>query len=1064
MKKIQNLLIMAFLFMSVMVLGQGVTSSSVSGKITDDTGEALPGANVLLVHTPSGTKYGSMTDFDGFYRMSNVRTGGPYKVTISYVGYQTIENDGIFLTLGQTKKINVSLNEDSNQLDEIVITAQRDGLIDGNKTGSETTIGKREIATMASASRSIADFVRLTPQTQITEGDDGFSISISGQNNRYNSIYIDGAVNNDVFGLAGSGTNGGQTGVSPLSIDAIESFQVNIAPFDVKQSGFTGGAINAITRSGTNNWEGSVYGFVRNQDLAGETPIDLVDNEDEREKLAEFNSLTYGARVAGPIVKDKLFFFVNYERQEDETPQPFNVSNYVGDTSPSVISSYFASEFDYDVGGFEDNIRTLESDKLTGKIDWNINNAHKLSLKHTYVKAENLEARNSNANQIGFINGSEFFESTTNTSSLEWSVQGDKFSNNLLLGYTSVRDDRDPFGDPFPSVSIVDGDGGFVLGAEPFSTANLLNTDIFTMTNNFEYYLGKHTFTLGIHNEFTSAKNLFFAFNYGSYEYESVDDFFNDEIDIFLRGYSLLTDSVGDESSGSANFNTTQLGYYIQDAIDITDDFKLTIGARFDFPIWEDGLENDDFNYRTIPLLIAERKELHGAKVGQGVNTTLNFSPRFGFNWDVNGKSKTQIRGGIGVFISRLPLVWPGGTYNNNGVTGGFTVQFGIPFNPDINTQPVGAIPGTGETGGGANIDLFVPDFKLPRVLKSNIAFDQKLPSGFSITADFVYNKNLQAIYYENLNIRNSTTRLNGADNRLIYNDSDEIDSEYGSIILASNTDQGYSWNTTFTLNKNFKSELFDLFSSASYSYGVSKSIFDGTSSQNSSQWRNIETVNGKNSEINLATSDFDPGHRVLANVSADFKWSENVKTTLGLFYSAQEGRPFSYIYGGQDLLNDDSRDNALFYVPNDISEINLVDSDDLTASQQWDLLDAFIEGNEYLSSRRGDYAERNGDRAKWSHSVDLKVLQDFSIKLGNKKHTLQASADIFNFTNLVNKDCGKRYFTNGTVNVADVVGGGGTADPSFEFDGEPTINQIDDLGIQSSRWQMQVGLRYIFQ
>ena len=1080
MKNFKNLLLIALFFVTATVLGQGVTSSSVSGKITDNKGEPLPGANILLVHTPSGTKYGASTDFDGFFRISNVRTGGPYKVTISFVGFKTVENSGIYLSLGQTKKLNLSLSEDSNTLDEVVVNAQRDGLIDGNKTGTGTTIGKREIATIASASRSIADFVRLTPQTQISEGDDGFSISISGQNNRYNSIYIDGAVNNDVFGLAGSGTNGGQTGVSPFSIDAIEQFQVNIAPFDVRQSGFTGGAINAITRSGTNNLEGSAYFFTRNESLAGKTPVDVVGSEG-RLKLGEFTANTFGVRVGGPIIEDKLFFFVNYERQDEETPQPFAIDNYSGDSNLADITrlrDHVLNTYNYDIGNFENALRTLESNKITAKIDWNINENNKLLLKHTYVSAENLETRNSSSRDLSFSNGSEFFISNTNSSSLEWNYQGDKIGNSLLLGYTRVRDDRSPFGNPFPTVVIGDGINtfgfdGIQFGAERFSTANLLNTDVLTITNNFEIYHGRHTFTIGTHNEFVDAKNLFFASNFGTYIYESVDDFINNtNLNGFERNYSLLSNDVGDNSTGAAEFGTKQFGFYLQDEVDFTDDLKITAGLRFDVPVWEDGIENDDFNTRSVALLQAAGKNLQGARVGKGVNTKLYISPRLGFNWDVNGKSKTQIRGGLGIFVSRLPLVWPGGAYNNNGVTqGSLEDETGLTFNPDVNSQPINTV---GNPSDGANIDLFAPGFQLPQVVKYNIAIDQKLPKGFSVSADFVYNDNLTAIYYENLNVGGPVGNLTGADGRPFYNRRAPIDGNYGRIILASNTNVGSSWNTSFTARNTFKSEFIDVYSSATYSFGTSTSVFDGTSSQNSSQWRGIITRNGKNSNVQLGTSGFDQGHRVFANVSADFKWNENIKTTLGLFYNGSEGRPFSYIYGGRGILNDDSRDNALFYVPANSSEINLVDITDRsgvvisTAAEQWTALDNYIENNDYLRSRRGQYTERNADRAKWSHTVDLKVIQDFSIKAFGKKHTLQFTADIFNFTNLINKEWGKTYFAGnfGGVSVANVAGGNGTATPSFNFDPNnlPRINQIDDRGIQSSRWQAQIGLRYIFK
>ncbi|PCE62837.1 TonB-dependent receptor [Sediminicola luteus] len=1061
---------------------QGVTNSSLGGKVTDAAGEPLPGASVVAVHVPSGTKYGAATDFDGYYRISGMRSGGPYTVTISYVGFDEFVQNNVMLALGQTQRINTVLAENATALDEVVITATANGVFNSNKTGSETNISQRDIANVPAASRSIADFVRITPQAQVTEGNDGFSISLAGQNNRYNAVYIDGAVNNDVFGLAGSGTNGGQTGVNPFSVDAIESFQVNIAPFDVKQSGFSGGSINAITRSGSNEFEGSVYGFVRNESLVGKTPPDLVGDGESREKVADFSAKTYGIRVGGPIIKDKLFFFVNYERQDDETPQPFNFSNYGGRSTQADLdnlSSFLQNTYGYNPGIYDNNTRTLLSDKLTAKIDWNINDNHKLSFRHGYVKADNLEARNSGNRNIGFINGSEAFVSKTNSSALELSSRfGNKFANNLILAYTSVRDDRDPSGDPFPTIRLQDGGGTIDFGAEPFSTANLLNSDVFTITNNFEIFSGRHAITLGTNLEFADVKNLFFAFNYGYYTFE---DQFDDSgaltssgmnqfmtgqnADVYQHGYSLLGDgTVGDESAGSADFKTFQAGFYAQDDVDMSDNLKVSFGVRVDIPYWDDGKVNDDFNNRTIPLLEANGKDLQGARVGQTIDPSIHLAPRLGFNWDVNGNRSTQVRGGLGVFTSRLPLVWPGGTYNNNGVTGGFMFRFNQPFESDIQNQFTDPAPGSGGVGG--NIDLLAKDFKLPQVVKYNIAIDQKLPWwGLIATADFIYTDVITDVYYQNLNLKGPVGRLNGTDSRPYYDRRDEIDDTYGRIMLASNTGGGYAHNTSFTLRKPFDNGFSG---SVSYTFGDSYKVFDGTSSQNSSQWRNIQSVNGKNSNLPVTRSDFSLGNRVNANVSYELKWNDNVKTTFGLFYEGVEGSPFSFTYReGRDLLNDDSRDNALMYIPRNANEITF-SGDEASQAEQWQRLDTFIESNDYLRENRGKYAERNGDRGRWSHIVDFKLLQDFAVNMGNKKHTFQLSADIFNFTNFLNKDWGKKYFVRSNVSPLTTVSG--APDPVFSIndgvvnqDGTPNYEELDDFGIQSSRWQMQIGLRYIF-
>ena len=1086
MKKV--ILALATILVTSMAFSQGVTTASLGGKVTDDAGEPLPGASVVAVHLPSNTTYGAASDFDGFYRISGMRTGGPYQITYSYVGFTEDIRDGIYLNLGQTTRISVVLAESATALEEVVITAQNNGIFGSNKTGANTNVSSREIATIPAASRSIADFVRVTPQAQITEGNDGFSVSLAGQNNRYNAIYIDGAVNNDVFGLAGSGTNGGQTGVNPFSVDAIESFQINLAPFDVRQSGFAGGSINAVTRSGSNQFEGSAYYFVRNEGLAGKTPPGLVNPGDEREKLDEFSAKTYGFRVGGPIIQDKLFFFFNYERQEDEIPQPFNFSNYIGRSTQADLdnlSSFLQTTYGYDPGSYTQAIRTLESDKFTAKIDWNINEDHKLSFRHGYVKADNLEARASGSTFIGFINGSEFFESVTNSSALELNSRfGNKYANKFILTYTRVRDDRDPSGDPFPTVGIQDDSGDIEFGSEPFSTANLLNQDIFVLTNNFEIYSGEHTFTVGTNLEWSSTKNLFFAFNYGDYTFEDQFDdggnllstglqqFLNQEVsDVYQHGYSLIgSDAVGDASDGAAEFDLFQAGFYAQDEWQITDNLKGTLGLRIDIPFWEDGIANDDFNNRTIPLLEAEGKDLQGARAGQGIDPSIHWAPRLGINWDVNGDGETQVRGGVGIFTSRLPLVWPGGTYNNNGVTGGFVFDFGIPFEADVNNQFKDPPPGSGDVGG--NIDIFAKDFKLPQVTKFNIAVDQRLPWWNLIaSADFLYQDVIQDIYYENLNLRGPVGTLNGADNRPFYDDSDEIDGTYGRIILGSNTKKGDATNLTLTLTKPYENGFAG---SVSYTYGKSNKIFDGTSSQNSSQWRNHQSVNGKNSDLPVTESDFSLGSRFIANVSYAIEYGGEFggRTTLGLFYEALEGQPYSFIYQeGVDLLNDDSRDNALIYIPSNQGEINLVDLTDsggniiATPAEQWAALDAFIESSDYLRSRRGQYAERNGARAPWSNVVDLKLLQDVYLKSGDNRHTLQFSLDIFNFTNLLNKDWGVRRFVSFS-NAAPIRTVSGGPDPAFTFDPSLTLDdfeQIDDFGIASSRWQIQLGVRYIF-
>lgn len=1051
-----------------MSFAQGVTTSSINGRVLDDNEAPLPGANIVATHQPSGTKYGAITDFEGFYRISNMRVGGPYKITITFVGFENYVSENVSLQLGDSKKINVKLSESSNALDEIVITTSSNNKFDSGKTGAETNVSQREVNTLPTVSRNIADFARLTPQATIS-GDN--EISIAGQNNRYNALYIDGAVNNDVFGLASSGTNGGQTGVSPISLDAIESFQINVAPFDVRQSGFAGGSINAITKSGTNNFEGSAYSFLRNESLVGKTPIGLVNENGDREKLADFTARTSGIRLGGPVIEDKLFFFVNYERQDNETPQPFDISNYRGSVTSSdlqMLSNFLVDNYNYNPGGYSNNTSSLKSDKLIAKIDWNINENNKLSVKHSYVKAINFDAPSSNQGTISFLNGAVNFESVTNSTALELSSRiGDKFANNLVIGYTAVNDDRDPAGNPFPSVQIFDDAGSSIyFGSEAYSTANLLEQSVLTLTDNFEIYAGRHTVTIGTNNELSSAKNVFFRQNFGEYRFNSLSDFINGELaNRYRYGYSLLG-GFGDESNGAAEFDLFQFGLYAQDQYNATENLKLTLGVRIDVPFWENGLENDDFNRRTIPILQQSGKDLRGARVGQGIDANVHFSPRLGFNWDVNGDKTTQLRGGVGVFTSRVPLVWPGGAYNNNGLTAGYVQRTGdaVPeFESDPTQQFADPEPGSGTVGG--QIDLFAEDFKLPQTLKTNIAIDQKLGAGFVFSADFIYNENLSTVIYENLNLEGPQFYTTGSGSRPNYGYV-SVDETYSDIYLGYNDDRGSSYNITGTISKNIYTDFIDINGSVSYSFGDSETVLDGTSSQNSSQFRYLETVNGSNMP-DLSRSDFSPGHRIIANSTFIFKWNKNLTTRLGLFYEGANGAPFSYVYYGSDLLADTGAFSSLIYVPENESEANLIDSDDLTASEQWEALNSVIDGDDYLRDRRGQFAERNAGRSDWTHILDLKFAQEFGLNISGKRHSLEFTADIFNFTNLLNKDWGVRTFTsNNQVTLLNFEGfaDDGTT-PQFTFDpgAEENLNIIDDSGLQSSRWQMQIGLRYTF-
>ncbi len=1120
-------------------LAQGVTTASLYGRITDTGGEPLIGANVFAVHEPSGSDYGNSTDLDGYFTIANMRVGGPYTITVSYTGYASDVSEGVRLALGERRQLNVELGDGAVELEGVEVVADQASIFSGDRTGQQSVINEQTIEALPTVTRSLADYARYNPLANISEGDDGFSISLGGQNNRFNTLYIDGAVNNDVFGLAGSGTNGGQSGVQPISIDAIEQFTVSVAPFDVRQSGFAGGAVNAVTRSGTNDFEGSAYWLTRSENFTRNEAFVNGDG-DEFDQISPFTANTYGARFGGPILKDKVFFFVNAEIQRDDIPQPFNLSNYVGDATQAdldLLASRFRENGDFDIGPYDNNTAFLNSEKYLGKLDININANTKLSVRHSYVRAENLEARGSNNFGLGFLTGSEFFQSTTNSSALELnSVIGTSASNSLTVTGTFVRDDRDQFGQDFPQVDIDDNEGQITLGGERFSSANLLNQDAVTVTNDFQLFKGKHNFLFGVNFEYFNAGNLFIRENFGRYQFgdqryaviagadtsftqvtglqrvledgqtflesQSGDLFvvnrdgsydaltaeaFNNA-DQFDRSFSLVDGVSGDESNAIAAFKQINLGFYVQDNIQVTNDLSLTAGLRLDVPIWPTDVPNNPgFNDTTIAKIEAAGYDLRGARTGKFVKTSLLFSPRVGLTWDVTGEKVTQLRGGVGIFTSRIPLVWPGGAYNNYGLNVGGVRQFNVPFVGDPNNQPFQ--PDLADVEPSGQIDLFADDFKAPQVLKFDLAVDQVLPGGFVGTLEGVFSKNFNSPRYESLNLPPSTETLLGTpDTRPIFDGFPGIEPTYTGVYLASNTNKGYAYNLVASVSKQFAEGLE---ANVGYTYGDSYSLFDGTSSQNSSQWRGYYNTDGRNLELDdPQRSIFAQGHRVFAQASYEIEYANLAKTKLSIFYNGQSGSPYTYVVGARnrDFVNDGGFDfNEVIYVPAQQSDIILIDDVDddgnvvATADQQWAALDAFIEGDPYLKDRRGGYAERNGNFAPFSHQLDARVLQNFHIDLAGKRHTFQISLDVFNVLNLVNQDWGKVYNTGfGTYSLVNLAGlesreqGGQTltnipvytvaSDVVEDSKYRPFEDNLVTSGrIRSSRWTGQLGLRYLF-
>lgn len=1074
-------LVLAIATIQAGALAQGTTTSSMTGQVVDqESGETLIGATVVAIHEPSGTSYGTITNENGFYRMSNLRVGGPYRITVSYTGYGEIALEGVNLRLGETRKYDFKMTSAAEQLTTIEVTASAGTA--GQSAGASTQISTEAIETMPTLNRNLGDYVRLTPQAAAygTEGGTAFG----GVNNRYNAIYIDGAINNDVFGLAGSGTNGGQTGIAPFSIDIIDQFQVVLSPYDVTLGGFAGGGINAVTKSGTNNFEGTAYYFFQNQDLVGKTNQMLVDRTgNEATKAADFTKTTYGASLGGPIIRDRLFFFANAEIQKDEIPSLFDFETYGGNSSADDLNNLrqtMIEQYGYDPGTFGNVVDQLDGLKLFGKIDFNINKDHRLTLRHNYTKAEQYDRYAGSANTINFSNNGIYFPSTTNSTALELNSRfGNKMSNNLILGYTTVLDDRDGFGD-FPYLFIEDGGSNVIrIGTEEFSTGNNLDQKIFTLTDNFKIYKGAHTITVGTHNEFYDIYNLFIAQNYGTYRFASLQDFLDgNPAKEYDRTYSLVDNLTGDGSAAAADFKAMQLGFYAQDEWAVSPNFTLTGGLRIDIPILSTDPDiHPSFNTTTLPLLQAAYEVANDIEGGSAPQGQLMFSPRLGFNYELPGLKKTTLRGGLGIFTSRIPFVWPGAMYNNNGLTLGnvneLTAGEPILFRPDINNQYTNA----NFTVPSGDINIFTKDFKYPQVFRGNLALDTELPGGITATIEGIYTKTLNNVLYTNVN-SDPAVKFNwtgGPDDRTVFNRT-SLDPTYSAIYVGSNTNEGYTYNLTASLAKRFD---FGLNATLAYSYGDAQAVSEGTSSQNSSQWRGQVSIDGRNNPV-LGRSDFALGHRLISSLSYRKAWTrdQNVATTITLFYDGMAGSPYSYIIGGSAARNlnnetgSTSRNRSLIWIPADASEINLVDYTangvTVTAAEQWENLNAFIEDDPYLSENRGGYAEKNSNYMPWANFLDLSLRQDFGLNLAGKNHKFQISWDVFNFANLLNSSWGTRYsvigdFNNFFLYQLDGYEADGTT-PRFTYrlgDKKGT----DAMNIQdfSSRWQMRLGLRYIF-
>ena len=1068
MKKIH---LFAFLMLVGFATSAQVTTSNMSGTVVDDQSLPLLGANAVAVHMPTGTKYGSITNEDGLFKILNMRVGGPYQVTISYVGFKEQVLNDIYLSLGKTFTVDVALQTESQALDEVVVISDRGGTFGSDRTGAETSVGRRELTKLPTISRSAEDFTRLEPSASGTTG--GGGLSFGGRNDQYNNFSLDGSFFGNPFGLDAPGP-GGQTSSQPISLDAIDQIQVSLAPYDVTQSGFTGATVNAVTKSGTNEFHGSVYGFFRNESLTG----GKIRGEDVVKPDLKQNQ--YGVSIGGPIIKNKLFFFANFERDQRDD---LGTSGWVPNTGSGAINESRVLERDlisvqsalaglgYDTGRYEGFTYGAESTKGILKLDWNINDDHRLAVIYNFLDSSKekpahptaIGVRGPSAQILQFENSG--YEINNNLQSFQVELNstfGANATNKLQVGYSHFDDFRTPFSSPAPSIIIQGGDlsNYIVAGHEPFSINNKLDQKVFQVTNNFNYFIGNHTFTAGVAFEKFQFDN---SFNLGVYggtfgfplggdfdrNFADVDEFLANAqpgglIDNLIQGAQATfanNNQFADGTPGGwalAETNVGQLGLYIQDDWNINEEFKITYGVRFDKPLYfdtEDKIrENIERKGGTFPDGTYQPGiEYFNPETGESTNldsTTLPnndflISPRLGFNWDVKGENTTQIRGGTGIFTGRFPFVWLGNQVQ--------AVDFFF-------------------------YQIVDPDFKWPQVWRTNIGADHRFENGIILTADVSYTKDINGAHVQNWGLNSPSGTLQGVDNRPIYQPGDRSLNEFGEATNAyvfTNSDKGRVWNASLKAQKNFDNGLY---ASVAYNYLNAQDVNSIEAEITGDAFDFNPNLGDANQDV-LSYSKYGDTHRVIGAAAKQFNYGGNSEwsTTISTFFEYAQGGRFNYTYAG-NINNDSSfQNNDLLYIPTaaEVSQMQF------SGAGQAEAFEQFIQQDDYMSDNRGQYFDRYGALAPWRGKWDVKFLQDYRFNVSaDKTHTVQFSIDILNFGNLLNSDWGVIQQPNSLNPLSVTVDNNNV--PTYTFNDQLTETFVYDSSL-FSRWQMQFGLRYIF-
>jgi len=1056
-----------------------VTTSSINGKVKDAKGLAVPGASVLVVNLPTGTKYGAVTGNDGYFRLNNLNPGGPYRVTVTYIGYNKQEKEVGNLGLGVDQRVDFVLLDEGQQLTEVTVKGKKGAL----KTGAGTQIGEQQIRNMPTTSRSLTDVTRVTPQVSKDN-------SFMGTNFRYNNVTIDGAINNDAIGFSpslggqsgSSGMPGSSTRTNPVSIDAIQDVQVLLAPYDVKIGNFTGGSVNAVTRSGTNEVTGSVYGFGRNASLIGRNKTG-----DNSKIPSSFHEYQTGFRLGMPIIKNKLFFFTNEEITRRQDPVILGAGSsdnkVITEDQAKAITDLMETKYGINPGSYGNYNIYAKSNKFFNRIDWNINDKNQLTIRNNTITSN---ATNLERDQANFRFGGIDYKQTNNQTSTVAELKSrlsNNMSNSLVVGYSSIHDYRTPTSNAaLPQIEIGGSAGGTIfLGTDREASIFDMKQKTFEFTDNLTWTKGKHTFTFGTHNELYNINYGFVNGWNGRIAYKTVADFLAGNVDRVRTNYNYADNSRENIiNNPPAQFHVNMYSVYGEDQYQMTDRFKLTYGIRFDMADMpnKQPLSDKTINSPVDPNYGTTYTYTQPSKIKNDFFGQVQVSPRVGFNFDVLGNQSLIMRGGSGLFTGRVPFAWLGYAYYNNGVTyGAYDNQpskSGVAFTPG--SDPIkDALTGRGEAGfvanqgvnvnnaaGATQVDLIDNDFKMPKTWRSSLAFDYKTDNLWRFTVEGIYTKVINDLMFQQINITDKPTYMvyDTEHQQPIYPSSgNKINPLYTNAYLLSNTSKGHRYSLTGQVGKT----IGGLDVMAAYTYGQSKDVTNGIRNSMESNWQLNQALSPNNPGV--ANSNFDIRNRIVSTVNYRHSWDQAGKyvANFSLFFSAQSGTPYSYGFVNS-TINGTGQTVSLVYIPKEGETANFFAPGSAQAAQ----FDAFIDGDKYLKTRRGQFTERNGARTPWNYQADFRFSQDIRIvDNGTHKHTLSFTYDIVNLTNLLNKKWGVQYFSPNTFNSMASVGlkavtaGTPTTYPTYTFDKANTSNYSKDFF--ASRFQMQFGLRYSF-